>query len=338
MISRTDSIGDVVLTLPMAGVLKKQYPHSFIYFLGQKYTQPIVNCSEFIDHFIDWSEIKKMPFKDQVSYFRKLSIDQIIHVFPNQDIAKIAKKAGIPERIGTRNRWFHWIYCNRRIKLSRRKSNLHEAQLNIRLLPQFTHQAPYPIEDIFTLYGIEKIKPIDNQWQNYIVSDKINLILHPKSKGSAREWSLNNYARLIELLPQNRYNILLTGTEEEGELFRESLALPYPFLHDLSGKLSLTALIELINSADALVACSTGPLHIAAALGKIAIGIYPPIKPMHPQRWAPIGKNAHVIVIDKECELCRKSKNCECISSIKPEQIVSTLESLTFSNKKIKTK
>lgn len=326
IISRTDSIGDVVLTLPMAGILKQKNPNLYIYFLGKTYTKPLVECCEYVDDFLDWSEIQQLSFEEQATFFKNLSAKQIIHVLPNQDVAKVAKKAKIPIRTGTRNRWYHWLYCNQLVKLSRRKSNLHEAQLNLKLLPDFLEKPAPSLEEISGFYGLNRVEPLPDRWKSYIASDKINVILHTKSKGSGREWGLENFAELIQLLPKERYNIILTGTEEEGTLFREKLAVPYPFVHDLSGKLSLKELISLIRAVDALVACSTGPLHVAAALKKTAIGIYPPIRPLHPGRWSPVGENAHVLVKNIECEKCRESKDCECIRAIKPEQVMEALE------------
>ena len=326
IISRTDSIGDVILTLPMTGLLKQLYPDSFVYFLGQTYTQPVIECCNAVDAFLDWSEIKKKTTTEQVVFFQSLSADEIIHVFPKKDIAKLAQYAKIPIRTGTKNRWYHWLYCNKRIKLSRRKSNLHEAQLNCKLLSDFSDKEAPRLEELRSFYGTKPIEALPNKLQQYIVPEKTNLILHPKSKGSAREWGLENYAELMELLPQDKYNILLTGTEEEGLLFRERLVFPYSFVKDLSGKISLKELISLIFAADALVACSTGPLHIAAMLNKLVIGIYPPIKPMHPGRWSPIGENAHVLALDKDCNQCRKSTDCECIRSIKAIQVLEILE------------
>jgi ADP-heptose:LPS heptosyltransferase len=325
IISRTDSIGDVVLTLPMAGILKQEYPHAHIYFLGQKYTQPVVELCKHIDGFLDWSEIKKKDKKEQISFFKNLSADRIIHVFPVKEIAELSKKANIPQRTATRNRWYHWLYCNQLVKLSRRKSTLHEAQLNMILLPDFSDKNVPSLREIRSFYGTKPIEPLNDNLNKYLDPKKTNLILHPKSKGSAREWGLENYAKLIEMLPEEDYHILLTGTEDEGRLFRKTLANPYPFVRDLSGKLSLAEFISVIHSADALVACSTGPLHIAAMLNKLAIGIYPPVKPMHPQRWSPIGENAHVLVLDKDCNDCRKSMNCTCIRSVTPSQVMEIL-------------
>lgn len=332
IISRTDSIGDVILTLPMTGILKQKYPDCYIYFLGQKYTQPIIECAEYVDAFLDWTEIKKLPFKEQLQLFKRLSADEIIHVYPVKEIAKLSKAAKIPIRTGTQNRLYHWIYCNKLVKLSRRNSDLHEAQLNIKLLSDIQADN-ISLNEISSFYGLKVTQPLSKDLQKYIIPHKINLILHPKSKGSAREWGLENYANLIASLPKEKYNILVTGTEEEGLLYRKTLVFPYPYVHDLSGKLSLQELICLINAADVLVACSTGTLHIAASLNKLTIGIYPPVRPMHPGRWSPIGKNAHVLVLDKECNICRKTLDCQCIRSITPKQVIELL-SLLYSTEK----
>ena len=58
VISRTDSIGDVILTLPLAGILKKKFPDSKIIFLGNSYTEAIVRVSVYVDEFINWDELK----------------------------------------------------------------------------------------------------------------------------------------------------------------------------------------------------------------------------------------------------------------------------------------
>ena len=101
IISRTDKIGDVILTLPMAGVIKAHFPSAQIFFLGRKLVRPIIETSKNIDKFIDWGELENLPTNEQVKQFQNLNADVILHVFPNAQIAKIAKKSKIPLRIGT---------------------------------------------------------------------------------------------------------------------------------------------------------------------------------------------------------------------------------------------
>ena len=60
-----------------------------------------------------------------------------------------------------------------------------------------------------------------------------------------------------------------------------------------------------------------------------AIGIYPPIRPMHPGRWAPVGKKAKVFVENKDCDACRQTGDCVCMRAIRPQALSEYLQSLT---------
>jgi heptosyltransferase III len=314
ILSRTDSIGDVVLTLPMAGYIKKFFPKAKIFFLGRNYTRDVVALSEHVDEFISWDETKELP-----------KTDVIIHVFPVKEIAVAAKKAGIGLRAGTTNRLFHWFTCNKLIKLSRKNSDLHESQLNIKLLEILNIPVDLKLKEIQSYYGFTKTETLNEEWERLLDRTKKNIILHPKSKGSAREWGLENFSELISTLPKDKFKIFISGTREEGELCKPLFEKHYD-ITDLTGKMNLRQFISFINHADVLIAASTGPLHIASALGKKAIGLFAPMRPIHPGRWAPIGKDAHVAVLNKECSDCRKSKDCHCIREIKSKQIADLLQ------------
>lgn len=318
IISRTDSIGDVVLTLPLAGVLKKRFPGIEIIFLGRNYTRDVVSVSENVDHFLSWDDIRKDP----VPALRKVGADTILHVFPVREIAVAAWKARIPERTGTLSRIYHWTTCNRLVRLSRKRSYFHEAQLNIRLAAGITGIGNVPLDSVHRFYGMKAADDLPHEFRKLIRKDKFNLILHPRSKGSAREWGLDHFGELIDLLPEDAFEIFITGTQEEGlQLRQEDFFRRNKSVNDLTGRMDLSTLIRFIGSADGLVSASTGPLHLAAALGIHAIGIYPPIRPMHPGRWAPLGEKASFLVIPKVCHDCRNSHYCDCIRQIRPEMV-----------------
>jgi ADP-heptose:LPS heptosyltransferase len=313
ILSRTDSIGDVVLTLPMAGYIKKYFPECKIIFVGRNYTRDVVALSEHVDEFISWDETHTLP-----------KADVIVHVFPVKKIAHAAKKSKIGLRVGTTNRLFHWTTCNKLIHLSRKNSDLHESQLNFKLLEFLNIPTDIRVEEIKKYYGFTKAQTLSEEWLKQIDKTKTNVILHPKSKGSAREWGLENFSELINSLPEDKFKIFISGTKEEGEQAK-SLFETHKNVTDLTGKLSLKQFISFINNTDALVAASTGPLHIASALGKRAIGLFAPMRPIHPGRWMPVGEKAKYLVLDKDCNDCRKSKDCHCIREIKSKQIVDLL-------------
>ncbi|NQV01659.1 MAG: glycosyltransferase family 9 protein, partial [Bacteroidia bacterium] len=172
------------------------------------------------------------------------------------------------------------MFCNQRVWFSRKQSDLHEAQLNLKLLKPLGIDVKLKREEIADFYGMmpDAGSKTTNQASGIRhPGSRFKLILHPKSKGSAREWGLENFSRLIELLPPDRYEIFITGTAAERELMSDFLNHHQDQVTDMTGKLTLPELMDFIQECDGLVAASTGPLHLAAAFGKVAIGLYAPM-------------------------------------------------------------
>ena len=82
IISRVDRLGDVVLTLPVAGVLKTLFPDRGITFLGTSYTRPLIDASEHIDSFLDWNKIMNQTPAERLAIFKSVNADVIIHGLP----------------------------------------------------------------------------------------------------------------------------------------------------------------------------------------------------------------------------------------------------------------
>ncbi|MBL7848644.1 MAG: glycosyltransferase [Cyclobacteriaceae bacterium] len=315
VISRTDNLGDVILTLPLLGYLKAIMPEIRIYFIGKPYTHAVIERCIHVDKFLDRQEILVNPEK-----LRSIQADSILFIYPDRQLAKLAKEAGIPKRVATAHRWFNWLYCNYRVDFSRLRSKSHESQLNFKLLAPFKIYWDFDLKELASLYGLV---PTLRNHSAYLSPAHFNLIIHPKSKGSAREWHLDHYYELAASLPADRYRIFVTGLKEEGEAIRREMPRLFALDHvtDMTGKLTLDELMSFISQADGLVACSTGVLHLAAALGKFAIGLYSPMRPIHPGRWMPIGNQANYLVINKTCSDCRRSKECRCVNEITPAQV-----------------
>ncbi|MCY7351549.1 MAG: glycosyltransferase family 9 protein [Cytophagaceae bacterium] len=323
LLSRTDRIGDVMLTLPLAGALKTRLPHPVrITFLGASYTRDVVACCQYVDDFVAWDETEN----DLVPALKALRADVILHVFPVKEIAFAALRANIPLRVGTRNRVFHWLTCNRLLALSRKNSDLHESQLNLKFLETFGLENSFDLPEIHSFYGFRPRESLLPGWQNQLDPARCNIIFHPKSKGSAREWRIENFIRLAELLPPETFRIFVTGTAQEAAACGPLLTRGFPHVRDLTGQLSLAQLIAFIDAADGLVANSTGPVHLAAALGKLTIGLYPTARPLHPGRWQPIGPRVRVFSRPGPCAGCPATGGCSCINSIRPEAIAEQVQ------------
>lgn len=310
LIARTENrIGDVVLTIPLAGILKSHLPHTLIAFLGTIYTAPIVKKSAFVDEFYNWNRYKDLS---------KCNADAVILVSPWFDIAQASWRAKIPIRIGMARRWFHWLYANRRTFLKKRAVNLHETQLSTSFLSALGIEAPRNIDQLYRYYGWRK-EP-NCSFPAVISNTKRNIILHPKSKGTAPEWPLKHYYRLACLLDENHFNVILSGNEAEKDSMQQTCPelFKLPHITDIVGQYDLANFLNIVEQADCLVASSTGPVHLAAAAGINTIGLYTPVRPHHPQRWKPIGEKVKV--------LCKGSptddkKDLDKISKITPQEV-----------------
>jgi heptosyltransferase-3 len=327
IISRTDSIGDVMLTLPLCVWLRNQFKDAKLIFLGKNYTKQVVDCFEPIDQFVDWNEIENKPVAESIEFISSFQADAIIHVFPNKEIASLAKKAKIPVRIGTSHRGFHLFTCTHRLNFTRKKSELHEAQLNFHLLKPFGLENIPSIDDVIEMTDAFKHvnTSLPSEIEQTLSNSEKSIILHPKSQGSAVEWPMESYVGLATHLVERGYTVFFTGTESEGHLFRSQLP-KHPFISDVTGKLTLAQLISFISRVKNLVACSTGPLHIAGFCGIRTIGLFSPKKPIHPGRWKPLGKNVVTLVYDANCMNCSKGKPCNCIQNISVERVFNEIQ------------
>lgn len=326
LISRTDSIGDVVLSLPICVWLKKEFPTCKITFLGKKYTKAVLSNLSAIDAIECWDEWEELPVTNRVEHIKSLEIDVFLHVFPNKDIASLARKAKIPNRIGTSHRSYHLLTCNIRPNFTRKNSPLHESQLNFELLRPFGLKEIPSMEVVNTFIQSFQSKEMDlpTEIKSALSDSNKKIILHPKSQGSAMEWPIEKYMQLAEKLNAVGHTVFFTGTEKEGLMFRNLIPLNTKCI-DTTGKLSLEELIYFISQTDCLLACSTGPLHISGALNKKTIGLFSAKKPIHPGRWHALGNNTVSLVQDEKCPACLKNKPCNCIHEIEVDTVLKSI-------------
>ena len=83
LIVRTDRIGDVILSLPLAGIIKKHFPECKVTFLVRDYTKELVANHPFIDNIITLKEDNgKVSIKNNVEEIKKYNFDSSIIVYP----------------------------------------------------------------------------------------------------------------------------------------------------------------------------------------------------------------------------------------------------------------
>lgn len=100
------------------------------------------------------------------------------------------------------------------------------------------------------------------------------VLLQPGASDLRRRWSAVQFAALGDALADQGARILVNGSQDEAAL---ADAVTSAMRHDainLAGRASLPALCGLIERAALVVSNDTGPLHLALAIGRPAVGIY----------------------------------------------------------------
>lgn len=319
LVIRTDRIGDIVLTLPLAGLIKKQYPNSKVSFMVREYTKNIVINHPFIDEVIVLKESDgKTDLLTNLKLIRAGDYDSCIVVHPTFLNALLIFLSGIKRRIGTGYRWYSFLF-NHKVYEHRKFAEKHELEFNVNLLERLGIKNNVTENNI--RYDLIVNEHSLQNVINILLDEKIDLqkpliIVHPGSGGSSMDLPVNKFAELINNLDADNHQILLTGNKDEFELCEKIIASSKA--KNFAGKFNLDELVSLISKATIFISNSTGPIHIAAALGIFTIGFYPKIISCSKERWAPYTNKKMIYEPIIDCKNCTREQ-CEklnCMDSI----------------------
>jgi len=325
LIVRTDRIGDVVLTLPMIQAFNANFPGRRISMLLRSYTQELVDGFAGLESILAYDDNGELKaFFTLLSELRKRRFDLVFVVHPTFRLALLMLLAGIPIRVGTGYRWYSFLF-NRKVFEHRRTAERHEAEYNLSLLRAIgcdIRSIPMivlPMPATAMNAAVQEIKRLG------IGASERFVILHPGSGGSARDWSAQNFGDLARALKNIGCSVVVTGSSSEKLLVEEVVRRSSESASASAGRLSLKELASFIGSARLFVSNSTGPLHIAAAVGTPVIAFYPPIQECSPRRWGPLTEKKKVFTADNAfCERC-KGEACQgndCMDQITVDQVL----------------
>lgn len=324
LIVRTDRLGDVILTLPMLPYLRERYPSAHIAMLLSTYTGKIVSGNPFVDELIWYDDAGvDIPIGVMRRTLSAGKFDAVIVVHPTLRLAWLMASAGIPIRIGTGYRYYSWLF-NKRVYVHRKDARKHELEYNLDLLWKL--DCAIPGGPITPDFGIDIPQEAAARVQSLLGAAAPGgasrlVVIHPSSGGSAREWPLRHFEQLIAMLGRDRtLTLCITGDSRDADRAERLVRASEGRAFSLAGKVNLKELAALVRRARLVIGNSTGPLHLAAALGTPVIGLYPQLTAMSPRRWGPYTPSKRIFVPQKPvtCTECRNNRTieCACMASI----------------------
>ena len=156
------------------------------------------------------------------------------------------------------------------------------------------------------------------------------IAIQPGARWDNKRWSVEKFSQLVSLsakkFPELRFAIL--GGAEDKPLGEAISRIQSSRSLNLCGEISLPEMVEWIRLCDLMITNDTGPMHVAAALGKPLVALFGPTEPT---RTGPYGQLDNVLRVDLPCSPCMKSfcawKNPnECLAAISVEMVFERVE------------
>ncbi len=330
LIVRTDRIGDVVLSLPVPEAIKRKYPNSQVSMMVSPYTKDLLTHNPWVDEIITDDQAGFKGILKLVKSLRSKRFDVAVLLRPTLRLAVLLFLSGIKVRIGTGYRAYQFLF-NHKIYQHRKTIEKHELEYNLNML------APLgiPYEEMMPrIYLLPKEEEFSSRiFDNLnLKKEDIKIVIHPGSKNSSLNYPLEKFALLADKLIEGfSAKVILTGDKKELKLSERMKGSMRNQPVDLSGKTDLRGLCSLLKQADLLICSSTGPMHMAAALGTPVVALFSPLFVASPKRWGPCGKGHQVVMPPlKTCYRC-EPKKCpyfNCLEKIEPDEIISRVKKI----------
>lgn len=288
LVSRCDRLGDLVLSLPALGHLRRAQLAE----VPQESSPKLwLHCSAYARAVGEWALENRLcttlwvegdPLPPELSSAPICALS----LFHCEATAKAFRRLPLQWSLGPRSKLSAlWTYTH---TVSQKRSRVEKSEMayNVDLANLFLARmgwAPLKFE------GLPALR-LPASWRSPI--EGADVLIVASNGGSAKNWPMESYLDFAsKCLSEGRsVQFLIHGYDADlrREIWaRSSLASSTQCLPSFEG---LEQLVAHIGSCGEVVSSSTGPLHIAHALGRPVTGIYP----LHPkvqsfERWRPDG-------------------------------------------------
>jgi heptosyltransferase-2 len=312
VIVQTAFVGDVVLTLQLAQVMRQTFPNASIDLVVIPRAAELLTNHPSINTVLLYDKRGNdrgiAGFIRQVKRLRSRQYD--VAIIPHRSLrsAALVRLAKIPRRIG-----FH-TSAGRRLftDVVRYENEIHEVDRNLSLLKPLSVQLPdreYPqvcpsyhdrkrVSHFLSEHGIQHIHSL--------------IAIAPGTAWNTKRWHSDRFAELARKLVATGFWVILIGGKEDVDLCstieRECRSRR---VCSAAGKFSLLQSAELIHRCKLLVANDSAPVHLAVAVRTPVVAIFGATVPEF--GFAPYGERDTVIEIrGLKCRPCSIHGSARC--------------------------
>jgi heptosyltransferase-1 len=316
LIIKPSALGDIVQALPVLTGLKRRWPAAQIDWVVNDSLREILEGHPCLRQTIlyprqRWTSLKRGP--EMWRWGKKLRAEQYDMTIDLQGLFRSAMMtwaAASPRRLGLMSARegsravYNEVIADTAISAAERYLTTLE-HLDIPVQPlDFQLKARAPLPEALTDFG------------SYIA-------LHPYSRWRTKLWPWRFYQELVDAMPERRFVVV-----GQGPWF--PLQAPGRLI-DLRGKLSIGALVTVLDRAQSLLSTDSGPAHISGALARPTLVLF---GATDWRKTKPSGSHVKIRTHALFCSPCLK-RTCwrdtpvECMSLLTPQKIRTALLSIT---------
>jgi len=327
VVFRTDRIGDLVLTLPAIAALARSFPAGRVSAVVAPRTRDIVDGQPFLHEVFTWDG--RTSTGPLIRWLRDRHFDAAILFYPRPRLAWAVWRARIPVRVGTGFRWYSAL-LNRRIRLRRKGTDRHEVEHSLDLI------APLGVKE-----GDPRLVPLvvsrDSTEDAALLLGRTGVeggyaVVHPVGGGSALNASPAHWGRIASAIEKTGVPVLVTGTLADAATAAEVLRAAGMSSRRFVSPARLATLAAILGGAQVVVGPSTGPMHMAAAMGRPTVTLFSPVRSQGPGRWRPYHRQGAVLL--PEGVTCRACLQGRCrrhhpMDTITPDRVLEAVRQAT---------
>jgi len=330
-IIKPSALGDIVQTLPVLTALRRRYPQAHIAWLVNRSYESLLHGHPDLDEVLpfDRGATRHGLWQAILNYvrflrdFRARRFDLVVDLQGLLRSGVFTIASGARRRVGLSSAregavWFYTdivrvadfnaIHAVDRYWLVAEALGVGDGPIEFRL----------PIREPARRWADEALHDCPRPWLAFGVG----------SRWITKRWPTEHFAVLARRA-QAEFGgtVIFVGGTDEAELGRRTgtqLAGPW---RNLSGRTSLPQLTALLSMADVMVANDTGPLHLAAALGRPIVAPYTCTKIA---LNGPFGQATRAVETRVFCagSYIKKCPRLDCMAELTPERLWPILKSV----------
>jgi lipopolysaccharide heptosyltransferase I len=300
LLIKPSAIGDVVHALPILNLLRRRWPQAHISWLVTPGCAGLLEGHPQLNEIIlferhRYAKLWRDPelvveLIELTRQLRKQRFDLAVDLQGLFRSGWLTYQSRAPIRVGFSNsREFAWMGYTHRVAVDTMEQHALERYLS---MTDLLGCGRSPVQFVFAT------NDADREFAAHLTRGiERYALLFPGTNWPTKRWPVAHFAAMVEPLEkQFGLRCIVGGSSGEAQLASQIRGAL-----NLAGKTNLRQLTALIERADLVISNDSGPMHIAAALGKPLVA---PFGPTNPIRTGPYRRESSVVRLDISCSPC----------------------------------